>query len=1590
MASTGSITRARAALSALDVLASLDPTSPLGQTQRTALAQWPGWGPLAPAFDPEPTGTWEQISDELSERLDAQAYRDATECVDNSFFTPPAVVDAVWGLLRSAGFTGGRVLEPGCGSGRFMAGAPEDLAVEFTGVERDATSARIAQALHPMAEILHERFERAALTKGFDAVVGNVPFSTQNVHDPALPPMALHNYFVARSLSVLREGGYLVVVTSRFALDATRNLLREVREVADFVGAVRMPTGIFRSEGTDVVADVVVLRKNTTRSRTGWITHPAAEETGNEEITYSAFPLPSRSAYTGGWGSYSPRHREPSATTVNVYWQDHPEHIAGQMTPTGNLHNPLAVTTTDPHTRFTAALDALSAQVTQLPMFYAHDTTPALDATKAVDAEGRKEGSIHLIDGALAKVTDGHLTPMPRGSAELRALVELKTLALELLDAEADRHAPDHTMAGLRSQVRTAYEGYVGRWGPLNRGTLHEGKVDEDTGMPSLSWRRPTLGGFRSDPDYLSVMALEDFDQDTGQAGPGPILLRRVNAAPDPVTSAETPEAALLISMGESGSVDLGRIAGLLGLGSEEAAEASLGSLVYRDPQDGGRLVTARTYLSGNVRHKVAAARRALAADLRYRVNVEALEEVMPADLGPGDIRLYLGNPCVTTQDVTDFVTEVVGERPRVEHDPATASWDCTISGEGGANATTVWGNPRLNAVELVHYALNGKAPVVYDQVYGGKKVRNPEASMAAQEKTNALHERFTTWVWEDSERAERLCQIYNERFNSFVERKADGSHLRFPGMNEALIPHPWQRNIVDQIASSPATLCGHAVGAGKTLSMCLTAMTLRKFGLVRKPMIVVPNHLLEQIAREMQQAYPLGRFLIAAKEDLTKDRRRLFVARCATGDWDAVVITHQGFTSIPVSPGTERAWLVEQKDDYDQHLRTRTGGHFGAKQIARRLRSLETRLEALRGFVDPDQVTFEQLGVDLLLVDEAHMFKRLPVASRAEGFSMGASKRATDLLLKSRWLAGHRGDKPRLGLFTGTPWTNSLAETFVWQKFLQPEDLDTAGVADFDAWAAVFVRRETIVEVAPDGSGFRTTTRPTRMTNMVRLRTMFAQVADVLSADDIGLERPGKVVESIDVQRSPAQADYIASLIKRAERLRSHGQAGTNDNMLAICGDGRRVALDPQLVGVPGESPKMLRAAERVAQIHRHHASTTYGPSTTPGALQIVFCDQGTPSKAKGGQSYGRMRDLLIAQGVPAAGIRMIHEATDDKSRAALFAACRDGQVSVLLGSTEKLGMGTNIQTRLAAVHHLDAPWRPSDIDQREGRALRPKNLNPEVIIARYVTTRSFDAFTWGTLERKALGFAAMYDRRSAAIEVDDIGEVAPSYTQMKALASGSPLLMEQATLGATIARLRSVRAIDRQGLVAATKRIRANERTLTKLHIAREALTEYLDGERVEEDTAALATKFQHMITQARRWDGYGYRDFRWGGLEFSRRYSAEIEVRFGYRTMAYLGTDLRKGRAGKALQLAVAEVIALHDGLPGRLVGVGERIDSLEEQNRESQRVIDAYEFPRAAELAAAEAQLAAVERRIQVEADAAAQAPSAEDERRSQAA
>lgn len=1540
-----------------------------GTHDRDALLGWGGWGALAPAFSAVPEKKWATVADELDTLVPEADLDVARDYLDTSFFTPNSIIDACFEILREAGFTGGSILEPGCGSGRFMARTPDDMTIQWTGVEIDPTAARIAQALNPAADIINAPLEKHQFVAGtFDAAIGNVPFGNGAPFDPGTSASSLHQYFTKRSIDAVREGGYVILVTSRHLMDADWGgiesaLCDESGPIGKLVGAIRLPAGTFRKEGTEVVADIIVAQKS------------------------AGTPLPEyrRSAVTD---------RETdiwvAPVSVSSYWTEHPEHVAGTMYATGNVRDPLTVKCSDPETALAAAVDSLRDDIE--PMTGRSEYDPAADLADVVTADdkGRPEGSFHIVDGGLFEVSHGKLTPA-RESKELRALVALRDAAETLLALEADPDLPDSAIAGARQAAREQYEAYTKKFGALNRGTMHEGKPDPETGEITRTWRRPSLGGFRRDPGYTNVMALELFDQNDGVGRPAPILLHRVNKRPEPVTSADSVEEAIAVSLGEGRGVDLDRIASLIGASSRQEAIDAAGELIFHD---GNAWVHARDYLAGNIREKLAHARSLAGADARYEVNVTALETVLPADLDQSTIRVALGAPWVEASDIEQFSREVLGCRTTIKHTPAQGIWEIDNKkyATASAEANLAYGTSRMGPIALLDHALNGSSPTVYDESYNQygniSRVKNTSETIAAEEKLRSLDDRFSVWVWEDAGRAARIAAEFNTRFNSHVIRRADGSYLTFPGLSADVAPWQQQHDAVDRIISTERALIGHPVGSGKTLSMLLGAMTLRRFGLSTKPLIVVPNHLLDQVSREAQQAFPTGRFLIAAKEDLVKDRRRLFAARCATGDWDAVIMTHQAFTGLPLSPEIEERWVQEQKATLRAQMTMsddRYGSGKGAKAVARAVRSLDKRLAELRhGVGEAGQVTFDHLGVDYLMIDEAHLMRRLATGStsRDNGFNSGSSKRATDLLLKIDTLASRHPGKPIVSLFTGTPWSNTLAETWVWQRYLQPGMLEHTGTMSFDAWVAAFIRYEANIEVTPDGNGFRVQRRPVGVKNWQQLRRMLWSVADIISAESIGLERPEHDTHTQVSQPAPTQKRYVTWLATRADNLRNSRdtdddefEAPVNDSMLLVCGDGRKVALDPALVGIRERSQKLMDAARAIARIHHENADRRYGDSTALGSLQLVLLDLGTPHPDDA-QSYGRLRNALIGLGVPADRIRFVHEAKTDRARAALFAQCREGQISVLFGSTSKVGFGTNIQHRLVALHHIDAPWTTADVEQRNGRILRPGNANKRVDIFRYVVEGSFDAYTWQLLERKAKAFERLYDDSETVTELEDFSAATLSYGEVKALAAGNPLLLDQAKAQAELKRLQLTRATHmqqvnraRQNADKALHRASAGTQRAKTLRQAAES------GFNADSLTDAVVIRIVDAIARPQERGRYVSPATQYIGSVSLSVAGTWVTVNHNYRELSEFAIPkkvLRTShkRIGEFIRREIMRVFETATERAAALDGAAARDREL---SRAETAAADAAVFEQQAELDTAIAKLARIETLIQTEAE-----------------
>jgi N12 class adenine-specific DNA methylase len=1360
------------------------------------LARWSGWGVIPQVFDDNDDRFVDQRA-ELRRLLHTEeGWAQARRTTLNAHYTSVSVVAAMWHATGALGAEGDiRVLEPGCGSGNFIGAAPPGA--RLTGVELDQTTAEIAEHLYGARATIHATaFEELRVEDGaFDVVIGNVPFAKVSPHDPRhnRGRHALHNYFLVKSLHLARPGGLVVALTSRYTLDARNPAARrEIAALADLVGAIRLPERAFaRSSGTDVVVDMVILRRRL----------PGAEPTGP------------------AWEHVAPAPVEiadgAAPLEVNEHFLAHPERVLGELASARGMYRDHELTVTpngDLDEQLPAALEGLVAEAHERGLAYVpvarthemgHEPSPArgdFDLTHAQD------GSF-VVDqrGEVAQLHGG--TPVaykPRVAKdrrELARLVGLRDAARTVLAVQIDGGSEDQ-LAATQSALAEEYRTYVRLYGPINRSSqARTGRRDPETGEEIMRRVRPRMGGFREDPDWPLVAALEVFDEETQEARPAAIFHERVIDPPHERHGVDTPDEAVAVCLDETGTITIDRAAELLGTDAATARQ-QLGDLVYDEPGT-SQIIPASEYLSGNVRAKLAACRAVDDPAGHYRSNTAALERVLPRQLEPAEITTRLGAPWIPGPDIEQFCREVLDATVDVEHLPQLGHWSARLR-DGSRRSVALsseWGTSRADAITLLDAALNQRLHTVTDATENGRRVRNDAETLAARDKQEALTTRFSTWAWEDPGRSERLAGRYNELFSSTVLPTHDGSHLSLPGLAGTFLPRAHQRDAVARILTDGRALLAHAVGAGKTATMVMAAMELRRLGSASKPAVVVPNHMLEQFSREWLQLYPTARILVADRDRLSKDRRKEFVARAATGDWDGIVFTQSGFARLPLGRDLMTSYLGEEIETARSALAgSKDGKGLSVKKLERRIAQMEeTYKRLLAEHTKDDGVRFEETGVDYLFVDEAHAYKNRRVDSSIDGVANTGSQRAQDLDAKLWALRRMHG--PRVVTFaTATPVANSMAELWVMQSYLHPDLLASVELRAFDAWAANFGRTHTALELAPDGASYRMQTRFARFQNVPELLTLYRQVADVRTDDDLDLPVPelaGGQAETIVVEPDAALIDYVADLASRAEAIRNRAVDPSEDNMLKVTGDGRRAALDLRLVGEHAQTGggKLTVAAQRIAAVHHATRDLRYtdehGQLTLrPGALQLVFCDVSTPA-AEGWNAYDELRALLVRRGVNHASIRFMQDAKTDIAKAKLFTACRDGTVAVLIGSTETMGVGTNVQTRAIAMHHLDAPWRPADIEQRDGRILRQGNQNPEVRVLRYVTEGSFDTYMWQTLERKAAFIAQVTRGELPDRDVDDIGDQALSFAEVKALSTGDPLVLEKAAVDADVARL-------------------------------------------------------------------------------------------------------------------------------------------------------------------------------------------------------
>jgi N12 class adenine-specific DNA methylase/SAM-dependent methyltransferase len=1197
----------------------------------------------------------------------------------NAHYTDAALVQAIWQSASALGFAGGRVLEPGCGSGNFIAFAPPGASV--TGIELDPVTAGIAALLHPGAEIRAESFAETRAPDGsYDLAIGNVPFGKAVLRDKRHNPggHALHNHFIVKSLHLVRPGGLVVVLTSRYTMDARNPAARrEIAGLADLVAAVRLPSGAHqRAAGTTVVTDLLILRRRE----------------------------PGRDPAGAAWEQARLTELNGVQVPVSEYFLDHPDHVLGEMTTASGPYgaDDLVVRPADGMNTaqgLAAALGSIAATARLAGLTWA---PPAATPTELAEEPGpasrsdEPEGFLRARDdGTFTQVVDGtevrHEVPRTQAS-ELRQLLGLRDTVRALLDAEAASSDDDSRIERLRAELNRRYDAYTRTYGPLNRYTVRRtGRTDPVTGEPVMARIQPLRGGFREDPFAQVVHALEDFDPVGQRAAKAAIFRERVVAPRTPQLGADTPADALAICLDTCGQVRLPEIARLLGT-SEDEARLHLGALVFDDPES-GRLVPAAEYLSGNVRDKLRTAEQAAADDARYAVNAAELRKVIPPDLAPGDIEASLGASWIAPEYVEQFLQETLDDLTvRVEH-PGGQVW--AVRGRGHTVlATSTWGTERYPAPALAQSIMEQRKIEVRDLIKtpdGDHSVLNLDATLAAQEKAAELAERFSAWVWEAPARARELARTYNERFNNIALRSYDHAKLSLPGLAATFKPRPHQIAAVARMISEPAVLLAHEVGAGKTAEMIIGVTELRRLGLIRKPAVVIPNHMLEQFAREWLQAYPRARILVAGRDDLKGEGRRRFVARCATGNWDGIIMSRSAFERIPLSASEQRAYLDRELAATREWLATaKKGGGLTIKRLEGMLLRAEERLKAKLDSAKDPGITFEATGIDYLAIDEAHGYKNLRTASNIPDAVIDGSQRASDLDMKIGYLRRRNG-KRVVTFATATPIANSVTEAYVMQRYLRPDLLQDAGIAVFDSWAATFGQVVTQVELAPEGGGnFRIKSRFARFANTPEMLRMLHVAADIKTAEDLNLPVPEikaredgtRIPEIVTVEPSEQLLDYVADLGDRADKVRSRAVGPDQDNMLKISGDGRRAALDLRLVGLDQKmSGKAVVAAERITAIWRENREREYrapdgGPYQLRGSLQLVFCDLGTPGP--GWNVYEDLRQELTDRGLPRDSVRFIHEAKTDRDKAQLFAACRSGRVAVLVGSTEKMGVGT------------------------------------------------------------------------------------------------------------------------------------------------------------------------------------------------------------------------------------------------------------------------------------------------------------------------
>ena len=1529
--------------------------------EQQVLSQYVGWGGLADAFDPG-KDNWAKEYAELKGLLSEDEYAAARSSVLNAHYTSPTVIRGIYDAVERMGFRSGNILEPSMGVGNFFGMLPDTMQdSRLYGVELDSITGRIAKMLYPQADITVAGFETTDRRDFYDLAVGNVPFGQYKVNDKAYNKLgfSIHNYFFAKAIDQVRPGGVVAFVTSRYTLDSKDSSARKhIAERADLLGAIRLPNNAFRANaGTDVVSDIIFLQK---RDRP--IDHePDWVQLGKTEDGFA----------------------------INQYFVDHPEMVLGVLSTESTQYGREELTVAP--LEGTSLADQLAEAVQHIEGQY---TEVEVETPDIADAENEKHilpadpevknFSYTVVDDEVfyrenSVMTQVELSDTAKG--RVTGMVELRQIVNELIQQQLEDY-PDEDIKETQERLNAAYDAFTAKYGLLN---------DRKNGRL-----------FEQDSSYYLLCSLENLDEQGQLKSKAAMFTKRTIRPERTVTSVDTPSEALAVSIGEHGKVDLPYMAELLGTPGEYGRiTTELSGVIFKDPaadptdpEAGWQM--ADEYLSGDVRAKLRMAQFAAETNPEFAVNVEALTKAQPRELEASEIDVRLGATWLDPDIIQKFMTETfqipyyLRHAVKVRYSPYTAEWRVegkTATGRGDIISSETYGTSRANAYKILEETLNLKDVRIYDTIEDAegkpKRVLNKRETMLAQQKQQVIKDAFANWVWQDPQRRIALVKQYNELFNSTRPREYDGSHIHFVGMNPEITLREHQRNAIAHVLYGGNTLLAHEVGAGKTYEMAASAMEAKRLGLCQKSLFVVPNHLTEQWASEFLNLYPNAKLLVARRKDFETANRKKFCARIATGDYDAVIIGHSQFERIPLS--FERQERIIQEQIYEtlaaiNELKVHAGENFSIKQMEKTRKTLETKLEKLRSDERKDDViTFEQLGVDRLFVDESHFYKNLFLTTKMRnvaGLSTSEAQKSSDMFGKCRYLdeiTGGRG----VVFATGTPVSNSMTELYTVMRYLQYSTLQQKKLTHFDCWASTFGETTTAIELAPEGTGYRARTRFAKFFNLPELMSMFKEVADIKTSDQLHLPVPEAKFETVVAKPSEIQKEMVQELSKRAADIHSGIVDASVDNMLCVTNDGRKIGLDVRLMNpmLPDDpNSKLNVCVQNVLKI--------WEEGKDQKLTQLLFCDLSTPKNDGNFNVYDDIRKKLISAGVPENEIEFIHNADTEAKKAALFSKVRSGDVRVLLGSTAKMGAGTNVQSRLVAVHHLDVGWKPSDMTQRNGRIIRQGNMNKEVKVFNYVTEGTFDAYLWQTLENKQRFISQIMTSKSPVRSCEDVDEQALSYAEIKALCAGNPLIKEKMDLDVQVAKLKVLKA-DHQ-----SQKFRLQDKLLTKFPADIRETNAYIAGVKADAQLAAAHPQVQEGFC-GMTIKGVTYDEKKTAGerlvLACSELPNAEEKVIGSYRgfelslrfdTFRTEYQALLKGQRKYTVPLGtdpLGNIIRLDNSLnnfPERINAAENELDTLHQQQAAAQIEVE-KPFPQEEELAEKSARLAELNAQLDVD-------------------